>query len=319
MIVTVTANPSLDRTVQLAAPLEVGEVQQAEGIREDAGGKGVNVARVLHAAGDAVRGVLPLAASDPYAAAVRGLAPVVGVPVRGHARANITITDPAGETTKINLPGAALAPDERAALIDAIVQIVASERPAWLALCGSVPPGAGDDFYVDVIGAVRERVAEPPLIVVDTSGSALVRTVQGARVDLIKPNELELAELAGRELAAGADLVDQVVDMASTLVPDRVAAALVTLGGDGAVLVAEGGAWRADIPAGIAVRSTVGAGDSALAGYLHACVNGSDPAAALEGAVRFGSATASLPGTQLATPADLPAGEIAVRPIRSHH
>src|SRR5690349_20324552 len=100
MIVTVTANPSLDRAVSLAAPLAVGEVQSALAVREDAGGKGVNVSRVVAAAGTATLAVLPLAEQDPYAAALAHTGiPVRSVPVHWHARANLTLADPHGTTT----------------------------------------------------------------------------------------------------------------------------------------------------------------------------------------------------------------------------
>ncbi|MGI6878711.1 hexose kinase [Microbacterium sp. gxy059] len=313
MIITLTANPSLDRTVQLPAPLAVGEVQAAASIREDAGGKGVNVARVLHAAGDAVTGILPLAEDDPYAHAL-GALPVRAVAASGRVRANLAITDPAGTTTKLNLPGAPLGAPERAALIDAVADACA-EGAAWLALCGSLPPGAGDGFYVDVIRAVRERVAAPPRIAVDTSGPALAAVVADGRPDLITPNEIELAELSGLALDAGAPLAEAVARVARALVPERVGAVLVTLGGDGAVLADADGALAASVPTGISVRSTVGAGDSALAGFLHAHAAGASADERLRQAVRFGSATAALPGTQLATPSDLPDGPVAVRPL----
>jgi len=316
MIVTLTMNPALDRTVSLPAALAVGDVQAATAIREDAAGKGINVARVLAAAGAEVTAVLPLAPEDPYAATLRSQfggtndknpVSMITVPISGHARANLTITDPAGETTKLNLPGPELSAEAGEALIDAVV--AASDGADWLALCGSLPPGAGDDFYVRVIEAVRSRAANPPLIAVDASGSALAATVAAGRPDLIKPNEIELAELAGVEPET--DPAD-VARIARALVPAAVGSALVTLGGDGAVLVTADGATHASIPPGVRVRSTVGAGDSSLAGYLFARVSGSADAAALESAVRHGSATASLPGTRLATPADLPEGEVAL-------
>ncbi|WP_221586124.1 1-phosphofructokinase family hexose kinase [Microbacterium sp. G2-8] len=312
MIVTLTANPSLDRTVQLAAPLVVGEVQQAESLREDAGGKGINVARVLHSSGDDVRGVLPLAPTDPFAGVLGSDLPTVAVPVTGHARANLTVTDPSGETTKLNLPGPALDAQTAQTLIDAVVSVCMRDGAEWLALSGSLPPGAPDDFYVEVIRAVRSRVENPPAVAVDTSGAALAAVVAAGRPDLIKPNELELAELAGIALPEGVAIERAVADIARALVPAKVGAALVTLGGDGAVLVDAGGAWHATIPPDVRVRSTVGAGDSSLAGYLHAALAGGSVAERLEAAVRYGSATAALPGTQLAAPADLPAGEISL-------
>ncbi|WP_156760679.1 1-phosphofructokinase [Microbacterium karelineae] len=312
MIVTLTANPSLDRTVELDAPLAPGEVQSAASMREDAGGKGINVARVLHDAGDAVRGVLPLAPADPYGAALGSELPTRAVPIAGHARCNLTITDPAGETTKLNLPGPTLDADTAGALVDAVVDACEGDGADWLALCGSLPPGADDDLYVRIIRAVRERLADPPRIAVDTSGPALAAVVADGNADLIKPNELELAELADARLPEGIPVERAVADISRALVPAKVGAALITLGGDGAVLVDAHGAVHATIPPNVRVRSTVGAGDSSLAGYLHAAQAGASAPERLASAVRYGSGTAALPGTRLATPDDLPTGEIVL-------
>lgn len=308
MIVTLNAHPSLDRTISLAAPLRVGEVQSAIAAREDAGGKGINVARVVTAAGVPCTAVLPLAADDPFDAALRasGL-DAHRVPVRGHVRANLAVTDPAGVTTKLNLPGAVLSPEEQTAVVDAVVAASAGAR--WLVLAGSLPPGAPDDFYVRVIAAVRETHRDAaPRIAVDTSGAALAAVVADGAPDLIKPNDDELAELTGATVDGTAA---SVLGVARTLVPSSVGAALVTLGARGALLVERDGAWLATPPP-IRVLSTVGAGDSSLAGYVLADTLGTDAEERLRRAVRYGAAAASLPGTQAPTPADLPTGDIPV-------
>ncbi|WP_438352708.1 1-phosphofructokinase [Microbacterium sp. CJ88] len=313
MIVTVTANPSIDRAVRLETPLGHGEVQRALDSREDAGGKGVNVARALQAAGLATVAVLPASADDPYVVlAERTGVPLQRVEIAGRVRANLTIADPDGTTTKINLPGAELMAAERAALIEGIVE---SARGAdWLVLAGSLPPGAGDAFYAETIAAVRARLgAEAPRIAVDTSGAALLRVVADARPDLIKPNDEELAELVGAE-GAGDDVATTAIAHARTLVGDRVGAVLVTLGADGALLVGPEGVLRATAPR-IVVASTVGAGDSSLAGYLIAEASGAVPADRLRRAVAYGAAAASLPGTQIPTPDDVPAWDIEVVPV----
>jgi 1-phosphofructokinase len=311
-IVTVTANPSLDRTITLDAALQPGEVQSAASSREDAGGKGINVARVVAAAGIETVAVLPLAEDDPFAAALRAShVPSRLVEVVGHVRANVTITDPDGVTTKLNLPGATLSPADVTELIRSVVD--ASEGANWLVLAGSLPPGAGDRLYVDITRAVRARWgAASPRIAVDTSGAALRAVVDEASPDLIKPNDEELAELAGVAIESGADLAAAVLSVARALVPAKVAAALVTLGPAGAVLVNADGAWQATPPR-IRVVSTVGAGDSSLAGYVLADVAGDDPAGRLRRSVKYGAAAASLPGTQAPTPDDLPEGEVVVR------
>lgn len=315
-IVTVTANPSLDRTITLDAALQPGEVQAAASAREDAGGKGINVARVVAAAGVETVAVLPLAEDDPFEAALRAShVPARVVDVEGHVRANVTITDPAGVTTKLNLPGATLSAADVEGLVSAVV--AASEGASWLVLAGSLPPGAGEHLYVDITRAVRSRWgAGAPCVAIDTSGAALRAVVEHASPDLIKPNDEELAELAGVDLDAGSDLATAVLPVARALVPGKVAAALVTLGADGAVLVNGDGAWQATPPR-IRVVSTVGAGDSSLAGYLLADVAGDDPADRLRRSVRYGAAAASLPGTQAPTPDDLPAGGVVVRVLKT--
>ncbi|MFK4834451.1 1-phosphofructokinase [Microbacterium sp. ZW T2_14] len=309
MIVTLTANPSLDRTVVLPAPLQVGDVQSADSAREDAGGKGINVARAVAAAGEDCLAVLPLAAGDPFQAALHEAAlRTRPVPVRGHVRANLAITDPAGVTTKLNLPGAELSADEATAVVDAVVS--ASAGAGWLVLAGSLPPGVAEDFYVRIIRAVREaHGTAAPLIAVDASGPALAAVVAAAGADLIKPNDDELGELVGTPLD-GADTA-AVLEVARSLVPARVGAALITLGSRGAVLVGADGAWLARPPR-IQVRSTVGAGDSSLAGYVLAAARGADSEERLRLAIRYGAAAASLPGTQAPTPADLPTGDVPV-------
>lgn len=312
MIVTLTANPSLDRTITLAAPLRPGEVQSASSAREDAGGKGINVARVIAAAGQPAVAVLPMAADDPFDVTLRASRlPAQRVHIGGgHARANLTVTDPEGVTTKLNLPGATLSSSDRAALIRAVVDT--SGAASWLVLAGSLPPGAGDTFYVDVIRAVRDRWGqEAPRIAVDTSGAALTAVVEDGRPDLIKPNDEELAELAGAELDASTDLPHAVLEVARRLVPDKVGAALVTLGARGAVLVDADGAWAAQPPP-IKVVSTVGAGDSSLAGYLLADLDGEGAEGRVRRSMQYGSAAASLPGTQAPRPADLPDGDVPV-------
>ena len=135
MIVTVTANPSLDRTLELGAPLARGEVQRAGVVRTEPGGKGVNVARVVAAAGLATRALLPARPGDPLRAALDDLAlPYDAVPVDGEVRSNITIAESDGTTTKINAPGVTLTGPDREALVGLIREHAGSAQ--WVTLCG---------------------------------------------------------------------------------------------------------------------------------------------------------------------------------------
>jgi 1-phosphofructokinase len=311
MIVTLTANPSADRAVVLSDALAPGEVQRALSSREDAGGKGVNVARVVTAAGAPARAVVPVNVHDPYRLLLEDTGIALDmIEVAGRARANLTITDPAGETTKLNLPGAELDAVEAAALTEGVV--AAAEGATWLVLAGSLPPGVPATFYADLISAVRERWGSAaPKVAVDASGAALDAVVERARPDLIKPNHEELAELVGEDAAADTDVLVEAARRARTLVPGRVASALVTLGADGALLFTAEGDWRGRAPK-IQVASTVGAGDSSLAGYLLADLEGAAAPDRLARSIAYGAAAATLPGTQAPTPDDLPPAPIVV-------
>ena len=106
MILTLTPNPSLDRTVSLPGPLQRGTVQRLTGVVMEPGGKGVNVARVLSNSGRAATAVLPAAEHDPILAALGALElpglTVHPVLVTGAARINTAVTEPDGTTTKLN-------------------------------------------------------------------------------------------------------------------------------------------------------------------------------------------------------------------------
>jgi 1-phosphofructokinase len=132
----------------------------------------------------------------------------------------------------------------------------------------------------------------------------------GGRPDLLKPNAEELAEVLG---LAHQDVTDprRAAEHARLLVGHGCAAVLVTLGAGGAVLVTEEGAWHAAPPPTIA-KSTVGAGDCALAGYLLADLDGAAPADRLCHAVAYGSAAAGLPGSAVPEPADVRAEAVTV-------
>ncbi|WP_137873163.1 1-phosphofructokinase family hexose kinase [Rhodococcus sp. Q] len=305
MIVTLTANPSLDTTIELAGRLERGAVQRARSTTTDPGGKGVNVARVVTAAGSPALAILPARDDDPLVTALadRGVAHRLvstGRPVR----ANVTVTEPDGTTTKINPPGSTVDAEHLAALAD-LVSLHAATAD-WVALCGSLPPGAPDDWYATLVRALRPL---PCAVAVDTSDLPLRALAAGfpdTAPDLMKPNADELAQLTGcdggaLEAAAEQGDPDPTVRAARALVDRGVGTVLVTLGGAGAVLVTADGAWFARAPR-ITLRSTVGAGDASLAGYLLARVSGESPDRALQLAVAHGTAAAALPGTALPRP-----------------
>lgn len=300
LIVTLTPNPSIDRTVELTSALERGAVLRAGATSSQAAGKGVNISRAAVAAGLPTIAVLPADSEDPYVLEL--LAAGVDCrpePPAGGVRTNLTITEPDGTTTKINSPGATATPEVLGRLRTALGQ--RSRGAAWVVLAGSLPPGAPDDWYATL---VADLVGGPAAVAVDTSGApleALAAHLSEAAPALMKPNAEELASLTGGDPDAIEADPAVAAQAGATLVERGVGAVLATLGAGGAVLVTAEGAWHATPPP-TTVVSTVGAGDSSLFGYLLGALRGEDAPGRLRLAVAYGSAAAGLPGTTIPTP-----------------
>jgi 1-phosphofructokinase len=300
MIVTLTPNPSIDRTVTLAGPLERGAVQRLLSASTQGGGKGVNISRAAVRAGIESIAVLPAAQDDPFVGELMSAGIRVCVtPPAGPIRINLTITEPDGTTTKLNSPG----PTVNGEVLDEMAREVfrqASESH-WVVLAGSLPPGAPATWYAELVSALKEC---PAKVAVDTSGAALQALVDAlpqSAPDLMKPNGEELASFTGGDAETIEHDPRYAVAAAQTLIDRGVGAVLVTLGARGAVLVTPDGAWQATPPP-ISVVSTVGAGDSSLFGYVLGETQGLAPEDRLALAVAYGSAAASLPGTTIPSP-----------------
>jgi 1-phosphofructokinase len=297
MIVTLTPNPSVDRTVSIT-DLQRGEVHRATAARIDPGGKGVNISRALNAHHARTLAVLPTGGPQGHLLAEllaeAGIA-VALVPISGSTRANVALVEPDGTTTKINEPGPVLSASELEALI-AGAEATLTQHPSWLVGSGSLPPGVDDDFYAALVGRCR---AAGVSVAIDSSGPSLRLAVQ-AGPDLIKPNLEELEELVGRSLNTLGEVLDAGVD----LVAHGVGTVVVSMGGRGALLVSPTQVAHAVAPVS-SPRSTVGAGDALLAGYLYATGSGSTPLEALCTGVTWGAAAVSLPGSRMPTPDDV--------------
>lgn len=303
MIVTLTANPSVDRTLEIPA-LERGEVVRATAARVHPGGKGVNVARALIANGISARAVLPTGGREGDQLldllSSRGV-DVVPVQVAQPIRENVTIVEPDGTVTKLNAPGPRLTSQEVAELVEATVE--ASRGADWVALCGALPPGVPEFLYGSLVmklHAVGVRVA------VDASGTALTKSID-TRPDLIKPNAEELAEAVGKPIHTLRD----VVEGARGLLDRGVGHVLVSLGERGAVSVSDAVATRAWTTP-VIPRSTVGAGDATLAGFL---ATDGVTAEAVRAAVAWGAAAVRLPGTGMPGPTDIDVDAVTVEEL----
>jgi len=304
-IVTVTPNPSLDHTVEVPVLLR-GEVQRTGQALVEAGGKGVNVARVLAKHGHPATAVLP--AGDDAQRMIGLLTPqdvsTVTVRIAGAIRTNIAVVEADGTTTKLNEPGALLSEADVDALLAAVDQQLARQpTPGWLIAAGSLPAGAPDDLYARV---TKAAIAAGVPVAIDTSGPALAAAVD-AGATVIKPNLEELQELVTGELVTVGDVIDAARQLRERGTKDL----LVSLGGHGALLITAAGSWWAGGPP-LVPRSTVGAGDCTLSGYLH---TPGSPADRLAGAVAWGRAACLLPGSTVPGPEETQACGGAVRVV----
>ncbi|MBT2491715.1 1-phosphofructokinase [Streptomyces sp. ISL-96] len=300
MILTITPNPSLDRTYEVPS-LERGEVLRATADRMDPGGKGVNVSRAVAAAGHRTIAVMPLGGAPGALVAellnTEGIE-VTPVPVTGHTRSNISIVEPDGTLTKINAPGPELSPTESESLLTTTQN--ESTGAAWIACCGSLPRGLAPEWYAELVARAHKAGAR---IALDTSGPSLLAALR-ERPDVVKPNADELAQAVGRPLAT----IGDALKAAQELRDAGARTVLASLGADGQLLVSKDGTYYATSHITL-IRSNVGAGDASLAGFLTAGGEGPD---ALAAAVAHGAAAVQLPGSVMPTPSDLNPSAVTV-------
>ena len=296
MIYTVTFNPAIDYVVRLEAPLQAGDVNRAAGEDCVLGGKGINVSGVLAQLG-CPSVALGFVAGETGAWLERGLAAqgmhtdFIHLPA-GMTRINVKIK--ADRETELNGAGPAIPPAARAELYRKLDALQAGDI---LILAGSIPASLPADTYEKILARLQGRGVDT---VVDAAGPLLAKVLP-YRPFLIKPNHHELAEIVGRELRG-----DGEIEAAARQLQDQGARnVLVSMAGDGALLLDETGAvHRIGTPKGTVVNS-VGAGDSMLAGFVAGYLQSGSYRDALRLGTACGSATAFSLG--LATRAEIDA------------
>ncbi len=303
-IVTVTANPAVDRSavvdqVQIDVKLRMHSVQR------DAGGGGINVSRAIARLGGTSRSrVSSHSRVSSRAFFVSGgvegtileqlLAEehIDAAPTRiaGAIRENLTVVEESSDKQyRFGMPGPELSADELGRFEAAVRE--AMQPGAWIVGSGSLPPGVPTDFYAKLSARARENDCR---FVVDTSGEALAATVREGAF-LIKPNLRELASLVGAE-----ELEDPAIrDAARELIGGgRIANVVVSLGSAGALLVTSDGISRFSAPT-VSVSSRIGAGDSMIGGIVGALARGDSMVEAVRWGVAAGAAAVMTPGTEL--------------------
>lgn len=291
-IATLTMNPAVDVSCETAQVVADRKLRCGPPLREPGGG-GVNVTRAAARLGAESEAVHP--SGGATGALLDDLLAAEGivhdaVPIRGWTRENLTVAETStGRQFRFGMPGPELDADEAEDCLRAALG--AAPPGGYLVASGSLPPGAGEDFY----GRLAEALPAEVRLVLDTSGPALRRVVD-AGVFLLKPNLNELAELRGRPL----DSEEEQVEAATGLVAAGAAeTVVVTLGAGGALMASRDGTVERFRSPAVPIRSRVGAGDSTVAGIVTALSYGADLADAVAYGVASGAAAVMTPGTEL--------------------
>jgi len=298
-VVTITMNPAVDLSTATACVAPVRKLRCGEA-RRDPGGGGINVARVVRRLGGEATAIYPV--GGPTGQLLERLVEREGVasialPIEGDTREDFTVVDQgSGEQYRFVLPGPHLREVEWRACLKALGEAAAGAK-GLVCASGSLPPGVPDDFYAEAARVVARGGGR---LVLDTSGAALKSALEHP-LHLIKPNLRELRELVGPGPDDTAALVGACRDLARRTGVEVIA---LTLGAEGALLVAGERAWRAAaLP--IEPVSTVGAGDSFLAAMVWALSEEKDLEEAFRHGIAGGSAALLEPGTGLCHSPDL--------------
>ena len=297
-VLCLTMNPSVDISTHTGRVVPTDKLRCGAAQR-DAGGGGLNVARVVHRLGGHSSALYPAGGTAgqwlTQHLAQAGL-PARAFPIAQDTRENFTVQAlDTGAEYRFVLPGPTMTEGEWQGCLNAV-----NTWPDPLGLVvasGSLPPGVPADFYARLARTARQRGVR---LVLDSSGAALAAALQ-AGVFLVKPNLRELRELTGLPLATAED-----GRAAAQALVDRGQADVValTMGDRGALLISRKGAWRSEaLP--VDVASSVGAGDSFVGALVWSLQQGHALPSAFGWAMAAGSAALLTPGTGLCLPQDV--------------
>lgn len=296
-LVTLTFNPTLDVTVASPQVVPARKLRCGQPLFE-AGGGGVNIAKVAHVLGVEAAAVYPFGGdSGRQMNALLAEHAVIEhpIPIAGVTRESFTALEEGGEREfRFVLPGPELTGAEVDRCLQALAEAAVGAR--YVALSGSLPPGVPTSVVADAAAIAHDAGAR---LVLDSSGDALRAAAGG--IFLVKPSVGELRDWVGQELADD----DAIAAAARAIIADgAVQIAVVSLGPDGAMLVSADEVVR--VPALDApVRSTVGAGDSMVAGLIAGLLQERDLADTLALGVACATAALLTPGSEVCRRPDI--------------
>lgn len=280
MIYTCTITPSIDYTVYLPA-FHPGKLNRSKEVYYFPGGKGINVSRVLNSLN--TKSIALGFAGGFTGDYIRNFLQVEGVQtnfVETNEPTRINVKIKAADESELNGPGPTTTHEQRKELLAKIEKLEAGD---WFVLAGSLPDTIPDAFYQDVARICHRSDSH---FVLDTSGNALKQLID-TKPFLIKPNQQELGDLFDTTITTKKEAVFH----AKKLVDKGIKHVIVSMGGNGAILVTENQVLIAEAPKGQVVN-TVGAGDSLVSGFVAAYVQENDVSKAFRYGIASGSATA---------------------------
>lgn len=309
-VVTVTLNPAIDKTIVVES-LTVGEVNRVKSSRLDAGGKGINVAKVLQQFAVEVTATGFIGGAQGQLLHQYLAAEQIGVDfleVPGETRTNLKIVDDStGITTEVNEAGFTVASSELERLKEKLAGLL--EGGSFLVLSGSLPPCTSHAIYRELIEMACSKGVKT---ILDADGEALQEGIKAAPF-AIKPNIHELEKLVGRPLPDTA----AILQAASAILAQGVSLMIVSMGAKGAVIVDQTQAFWAKTGT-ILPGSTVGAGDSMVAALVYAWRRRFSLAQIAQWVTAAGTVTASKAGTQVCSMAEVKAfmDQVGIEPLR---
>ncbi len=292
MITTVTLNPAIDKAIVLEHFL-YGSVNRVQNVREDMGGKGINVAKVLHSLGadtcaigfmgeDNLENVRQLLKNENLETDF--------ITVSGSTRINTKIIETSTKTTTdINEAGFDVSRDQTERMKTLLKKY--AEQSEFIVFSGSVPVGADLGLYHELMQSVagNDRLK----IILDTEGEQLLKGLE-AKPFAMKPNLFELESALGQKL----DSHLKIAEASKMLIKEyQINSVLVSMGADGSILVTSDRAFYAKALK-VDVKGTFGAGDSMLAGYLYGLTSIGGLEESLAWATACGALSVSKDGTQ---------------------
>ena len=281
MITTVTLNPAIDKTIILDR-LKHGEVNRLQKVREDIGGKGINVSKILASLGEANQAIGFWGRKNQ--AAVEQLLKnqnfkTLSIYVEEATRTNTKVVELETQiTTDLNEPGFFVNETQIQEMIALLEKSAANSE--YVVISGSTPVGVKKDIYGEMISAIKGKTK----VVLDAEGELLLEGLK-AGVDIIKPNIHELEGAIGQKLESD----EEVVKAARSWIQEyQLTYILVSMGGNGSLLIGNDIVLKA-LPIKVEVKGTVGAGDSMLAGFIYGLMHEN-----LEKALAIGAACGTL-------------------------